>query len=108
MLTPGNETGERELVMKHPSSRSERRHNGNVWRNRQRFIILHVWYQSRYSPVDPTKNNMWWARKQSSAHGNRCCCHYEKFSRKEIRKRRRALDSEITFDIRAHQSNIDE
>lgn len=78
--------------MKHPRSRYERRHNGIVWRNRQRFIMLNVWHSSRYFSDDWTNNVMWWARKQSSAHGNRCMCHEAKRSRSEVRKRRRGLD----------------
>jgi hypothetical protein len=80
--------------MKHPRNRSERRHNGEVWRNRQRRKMIVWWreYRSGSSWFKPEDNNMWWGRKQTSAHGNRCACHYEKFSRKEVRKRRQGLD----------------
>lgn len=87
--------------MNHPTSRAHRRHNGDVWRNRQRFKMLATWYRGivrkfedgQESAADYwTDNNMWWARKQSSAHGNRCYCHYEKYSPKAIRERRQGLD----------------
>jgi len=78
--------------MKHPQDRAERRFNGEVWRSRQRFKMKQTWYLGRKGPDYLEDNNMWWARKQSSAHGNRCMmCHYEKHSRKYKRKRRRAL-----------------
>lgn len=76
--------------MKHPRSRSERRHNGEVWRNRQRFIMRNCW--SIFKPEGFATNRMWWGRKQTVAHGNRCMCHAEKRSRKEIRKRRQGMD----------------
>lgn len=77
--------------MNHPRSRSERRFNAEVWRNRQRRKMLDTW--SKHNSSWFTDNNMWWARKQSSGHGNRCMCHCEKTSRKEIRKRREGLDA---------------
>lgn len=85
--------------MKHPYSRAERRHNGEVWRNRQRFKMTQTWSYSRYKPESWTENNMWWARKQSSGHGNRCMCHYEK--RTEVCKRRRALDKALVDNVRS-------
>jgi hypothetical protein len=30
-------------------------------------------------------------------------CHYEKYSRKEVRKRRRSLDGEVAFNLAAWQ-----
>lgn len=79
--------------MKHPRSRSERRHNGEVWRNRQRFVMKNTWWRTLRSDTEWfITNNMWWGRKQISAHGNRCMCHAEKRSRKEVRKRRQGLD----------------
>lgn len=89
--------------MKHPKGRAQRRYNGEVWRDRQRFRMSNVW--GRHIDEEPAEywksNRTWWARKQSSAHGNRCMCHYEKFCRKEIRKRRRALDQAVLDNIQS-------
>lgn len=75
--------------MRHPQGRAERRWNGEVWRNRQRFIMKNTWLMSG----DLTQNNMWWARKQMQCHSD--CCNWYKKSSKEIRKRRRALKEAI-------------
>lgn len=85
--------------MHHPKSRSERRFNGEVWRDRQRFKMMNCWFYRGDKPEWFLKNNTWWARKQSSAHGNRCMCHYEK--RTEITKRRRALDQAVLDNLRS-------
>lgn len=79
--------------MKHPYTRSSRRHNGEVWRNRQRFIMLNVWSIHSTNSFSLVDNNMWWGRKKTYGHGNRCMCHSEKRSRKDIRKRRQGLDA---------------
>lgn len=88
--------------MHHPKSRAERRHNGEVWRDRQRRK-MRSWRTFSREGLEPAEywkdNRMWWARKQSSAHGNRCMCHIEKTCRKSIRKRRRALDQEIANNL---------
>lgn len=79
--------------MKHPQGRAERRFNGEVWRNSRRFIMKNLWWSSRREDQEWfVTNNMWWARKQSSAHGNRCMCHYEKNSPKFVRARRNGKD----------------
>jgi hypothetical protein len=88
--------------MKHPLSRAERRHNGDTWRNRQRFVIRNIWFNRSGREDYWLDNNTWWARKRSFGHGNRCLCHYEKFDRKSIRKRRRALDMAIIQSIKSH------
>jgi len=87
--------------MHHPQSRVERRWNGEVWRNRQRAKMKSWWRTPNGQSAEEywQDNNMWWGRKQTSGHGNRCLCHYEKFSSKEIRKRRRALDAAIIDNI---------
>jgi hypothetical protein len=86
--------------VKHPYTRTERRSNAETWRNRQRARMF-TWYGYKDGRWDPTENNMWWARKQSSAHGNRCMCHCEKQTQK--RQRRRALDQAIVDNIRSWQ-----
>lgn len=86
--------------MKHPQGRAGRRYNGEVWRDRQRRKMATWRRPNGQEPAEYWKENRtWWARKQSSAHGNRCMCHFEKRSRKEIRKRRRALDQEIANNL---------
>ena len=94
--------------MKHPNNRAERRHNGNTWRDRQRAIMRTWWRPVAESLEEYWKdNNMWNARKQSVAHGNRCACHFEKYSSKEIRKRRRALDEEILLNLLSWGEEVD-
>jgi hypothetical protein len=83
--------------MHHPKSRSERRFNGEVWRDRQRFIMKNCWWSSRNDNSWFLTNVMWWARKQCSAHGNRCACHIEKITEK--RSRRRALDQAVIDNL---------
>ena len=75
--------------MRHPRGRAERRFNGDVWRERQRFIMRNTWRINQ----DWTSNNMWWARKKMQCHSD--CCNAHKKSSKEIRKRRRALDTAV-------------
>lgn len=83
--------------MKHPQSRAERRHNGETWRNRQRYIMVVTWSSYRTRRHDPTENNMWWGRKKTYGHGNRCMCHHVK--RTERRKRREALNRTIIENL---------
>lgn len=90
--------------MKHPSSRGERRHNGETYRNRWRYIMVNIWYTpNRYENPEEywVENRTWWARKQSFGHGNRCMCHFEK--RTEKRKRRVALNNQIALNLRSWQ-----
>jgi hypothetical protein len=88
--------------MKHPRSRAERRHNGDTWRNRQRYIMTYVWSNRSGREDYWYDNNMWWARKQAVGHGRHCMCHYEKYCRKSIRKRRRALDMAIIWNLESY------
>ena len=91
--------------MRHPHSRAERRWNAETWRAGQRALLKQWFGTSRLSsPGDYLGNRMWWARKQCAGHGNRCFCHYEKYSSKEIRKRRRALDAAIFDNVRSFEA----
>jgi len=79
--------------MRHPTNRAERRHNGDTWRNRNRFRMTNIWTTPRIFGEAPgggegywEDNLMWWARKQMQCHSD--CCNVWKKSTKEIRKRR--------------------
>jgi len=81
---PGEETGiGRMTAMKHPRSRTERRHMRLGWMSRRRYIIEHVWRSHGWKPQ--------WGR---FAKWNLNCgcrsCHYSKYGGR--RKRRRSLD----------------
>jgi hypothetical protein len=81
--------------MRHPNSRSERRHNREVARNRRR-AFMKTWYGYRDKSEDITKNRMWFhAGKQCVGHGNRCSCHVEKIN--DRRARRVALKTATDF-----------
>jgi hypothetical protein len=111
---PGEETGGRKAAMKHPSSRAERRYVRLGWIARRRFIAEHVWrnfnplpsehnrhyYVGKVPPVwyRPWKPFQWGRWSKFNMNCGCRLCHVGKYF-KEKRKRRRALDDEVTLNL---------
>jgi hypothetical protein len=82
-------------------TRSERRHRRARVIARRRHVIR-LWY-SKSLRLQAEENALWKkCAKNNFDHGCRLC-HYEKYNRKEVRKRRRGLDAEVSFDLAAWQ-----